>query len=240
MYSEILSSKGPKISGNPIENVTLSIAQNHDIDFIIEAIIESEKSGSQVISTCKVFGINEEEYKNILREILKENIGDYEYDLSGYLIAKQNDEYIGASGSWIEYRDGISSGLIKTSMLTQYLGKDRIEKMNKNIHLISALTLTRENLTFQLEHVYIREKFRKQGMFSILIKENIKRNLLRFPFTKVQTILFKDNFTSFYAHLKLGFIEIETKVAEDNTVLDFFPYNSKTLMELDHNKILNL
>ena len=240
MYSEILSSNERKVSGNPIENVSLSIAQECDIDFIIEAIIESEKSGSQVISTCKVFGINEEEYKSILREILKENIGDYEYELSGYLIAKQNDEYVGASGSWIEGRDGISSGLIKTTMLTPYLGKDKIEKMNKNMRIISSLTLNRENKAFQLEHIYIRERFRKLGIFSILIKKNIKRNLLQFPLTKVQTILFKDNFTSYYAHLKLGFIEIETKVAEDKTVLDFFPYSSKTLMELDHNKILNL
>lgn len=175
MYPEIFSINERIVSENPLENVTLSRAEESDIDFIIEAILESEKSGSQIISTCKVFGISEEEYKSILHEILKENIGDYEYELSGYLIAKQNGEYIGTSGSWIEGLDGISSGLIKASAFTSYLNKNKIDKMNQNVHLISALTLPRENNTFQLEHIYIREKFRKRGMFSILIKENIKK-----------------------------------------------------------------
>ncbi len=240
MYSEIFSTNGQKISNNNFENFNLSPAQESDIDFIIEAILESEKSGTQIISTCKVFNISEEEYKNILHEILKENIEDSEYELPGYLIAKQDKEYIGTSGSWIEGLNNISSGLIKSSVLTPYLSKEKINEMNKNLRLISALTLPRENHAFQLEHIYIREKFRKHGIFSILIKENIKRNLSRFPFTKVQTILFKDNACSYYAHLNLGFNEIETKAVQDKAILDFFPYNSKTILELNHNKIINL
>ena len=59
-----------------IKNCSFRNAEIKDIPFIIETIIEAEKSGSNVIPTCKIFGLTEDEYKNILVEILAENYED--------------------------------------------------------------------------------------------------------------------------------------------------------------------
>ena len=40
-----------------IENLNIRQATLDDIDFVLEAIVESEKSGSNVISSCNIFGL---------------------------------------------------------------------------------------------------------------------------------------------------------------------------------------
>lgn len=239
MYSEIASASEERSSAS-LNSFRFRTANTDDLEFIIEAIIESEKSGAELIGTCLIFGISEEEYKNILAEVLMEDVGDYEYSFKGFLIAESNDEYLGTSGSWIEKLDGVSSGIMKTSILTPYLSEQKIGEMRSNMNIINALTIPREPFAFQLEHIYIRKNFRNRGLFSILIKENIKRNLTRYPFNKVQTILFDKNLASFYAHLKFGFEVIEKKAAADKEVLKYFPFDSKVLMELNKEKINRL
>jgi len=231
MYTKGLSKNGYLVQS--FENLILRQATENDLEFVIEGIIESEKSGGNIIGTCKIFGISEDEYKNILREILHENVGDYEYSLSGFLIVENKDEYIGISGSWIEQLGGISSGIMKSSIFADYLSKDNYDKLEHNIKLIESISIHREPFAFQLEHIYLRNNFRRLGLFSFLIKENIKRNLSRYPFTKVQTILFRGNAASYYAHLKFGFNISELKITHDNDIFKYFPYNSKVLMELD-------
>jgi len=71
-----------------IENLIIRQATADDIDFIIKTIIESDKSSTDVISACNIFSLSESEYKEILKNILAESIGNNEYDINGYLIAE--------------------------------------------------------------------------------------------------------------------------------------------------------
>ena len=215
-----------------IDNLEFRKANKDDIEFVTEAILESEKSDSNIISSCKIFDFTEIEFKNILREILSQDIPYYDYYLSGFLIAELNGEKIGTVGSWIEAADGTASGMVKATILFQYLGAAKFKEINKNTKVIKGLTLNREPGTLQLEHGYTKEKFRRQGVFTSVIKQNIKENLNRQSFSKVQGILFNKNYKSFKAHLKIGYKVVEEKKVDDPDILKFFPYNSKVLMEL--------
>ncbi len=222
-----------------IDNLIFRKANDDDIEFVIEAIIESEKSGSDMVSSCKIFNFTENEFKNILKEILLQDIPNYDYYLSGFLIAEFNGEKIGTVGSWLEAADGTASGMVKATVLFQYLGAAKFKEINKNTKVIKGLTLNREPGNLQLEHGYTKEKFRRQGIFTNVIKRNIKENLQHHNFSKVQGILFNENYKSFKAHLKLGYNVVEEKKVEDPEILKYFPYNSKVLMELSEENFQN-
>ena len=223
-----------------IENIQIQQATVEDVDFIIEAIIESEKSSSNMISSCNIFALNENEFKEILKDVLIQDLEGYDYSLSGFLVSKLNGEYVGASGTWLEGVDGTPSGLIKATVFFPYLDRAKIKGINKNTQIIKGLTLPREAGTLQLEHGYVREKFRRQGVFSQMIRHNIKRNLQKYSFTKAQVILFKDNYKSYCANLKVGYEIVEERKVEDPEILKFFPYNAKVLMEFNQEKIEDL
>ncbi len=223
-----------------IDRLKIRQATEDDIDFVCEAIFESEKSNSQVISSCNIFGITEVRFKEILQDVLLEDIGFYDYYLSGFLIAELNGEYIGALGSWLEGGDNNPSGIIKATILFQYLDKSKMDVINRNANIVRGLTLPREAGALQLEHGYTREKFRRKGVFLRLTKEIIKINFAKYSFNKVQGILFKDNYKSLNANLKFGFEIVDEKRVDDPQIFQYFPYNSKILVEFSGNKILNL
>ncbi len=53
---------------------TIRKAAKSDFDFIAEAIIESEKSGSNIFPYGVLFDVSEMEFKGILQEIFEEEI----------------------------------------------------------------------------------------------------------------------------------------------------------------------
>ncbi len=223
-----------------IEELSIRQATVGDIDFVIETIIESEKSGSNVISSCNIFALNELQFKEILKEVLLQNIPNYDYYLSGFLIAEKDGEYIGALGSWFEAPDETPSGIIKATVLFPYLDKLKMKDISKNTKVVKDLSLNRKSKTLQLEHGYTRMPFRRKGVFTRIIKEIILRNGDEYNFEKVQGILFKENYKSFNAHLKLGYKVVEEKHTYNLEILKFFPYSTKVLMELDKEKFENL
>jgi RimJ/RimL family protein N-acetyltransferase len=220
-----------------IENINVRQATFDDVDFIIEAIVESEKSSSDVISSCNVFGLSEERFKEIIRKVLLENVPNYDYYLSGFILAEKGGEYIGAMGSWIEAAEGVPSGVIKTTILFPYLDKDKMRQISKNASIVKGLTMNREPGTLQLEHDYTRKQYRRQGVFTRLIKENILRNMKEHDeIEKAQVALFKANYKSLNVHLKLGFKIVEEKHVDNPEIFKFFPFDTKVLLELNKEK----
>ncbi len=224
-----------------IEKVTVRQAEVKDIPFVIDAVCESEKSGSDIISSCKVFNFTEEKFREILAEILEQDIEHYDYYLSGFIVAELDGVSIGALGSWIEGAENTVSGILKATSLFPYLDKSSIKTISANTKIVKGLSFNREKGTLQLEHGYVVEKYRRQGVFSKLLAENIKRNYKKHGgFEKVQGILFKDNYKSFNAHSKFGYYVAEEKVVDDPDIYNFFPYNKKVLMEFSKENIIKL
>lgn len=225
-----------------IENVLVRKATINDIPFVIEGIIEAEKSGGDTITTCSIFDLSIDDFKELLKKLLSEDVEDYDYFLSGFFVAEYNGELIGTCGSWVESLNELPSGMIKANMLLQNLSREKILSGNKKVRIIKDLNFPREKGTLQLEHIYVKESFRRKGVASKIIGEIVKNyNNILPKLEKVQGIMFYENFKSYKMHMKNGYFETETRRSEDPEVLTIFPYQSRTLMELygeSLNKIL--
>ena len=116
-----------------------------------------------------------------------------------------------------------------------------MQEIGRNALVIKGLSVNREPGALQLEHDYTREQYRRHGVFTRLIKESISRNTNKHnEIEKVQVALFKANFKSLNAHIKLGFEIVEEKHVDDPEVFKFFPFDTKVLLELSKEKIPGL
>ncbi len=211
-----------------IQNVKIRKAEEKDVDFVIETIIEAEKSGTDKIVSCGLFLLTEDKLREILKEILLKDIEDYEYSLSGFLIAEYKDVSIGALGSWIEELNDLPSSIIKANILIPYLDINNLNIIKNRLRKLNNFGVKREKGAIQLEYGYVIHKFRRKGVFTKLIKENIRKHLNgNLNPNKVETILSKNNYKSFNCYNKLKFdVAFEVKT-DDEEILQIFPYNTK-------------
>jgi GNAT superfamily N-acetyltransferase len=217
-----------------ITNLKVRQACTDDIDFVIETIIEAEKSGSEIIPSCNILLFSKEKFKEILREALLKNNPDYDYSLSGYLIAEKDGENIGALGSWLESYDGVNSSLIKSTVLLPHLSKDQMSEISKNSRIVRELSTDRKKETLQLEYAYVLESYRRQGVFTRLIEEQILRYKGKYsPLRIAQATLSKTNIKSFNAYKKLGFEIVEERHSNNPEIFNFFSSDTKVVMELN-------
>ena len=212
-----------------------------DIDFLIQTIIEADKSGSSCVSSCNVFCFSLEYFETILKDILLKDYSNYEYSLSGFLIAELQGKAVGALGSWIEEEQDIPSFMIKANEIIPKLIDEKKDAAINNLKAIKGFNIKLQKLAIQLEYAYVVEEQRRKKIFTKLIVANIKKHLARnVPFTNVQTIMFKDNFKSFNAYTKLGFVVDQEKKMSNPAILNLFPFDTKVSMVLKKENILNL
>jgi ribosomal protein S18 acetylase RimI-like enzyme len=208
-------------------------ATEKDIEFIIETIIEAEKSGTDKISYCNVFEISETELRTILKNILEEDIEGQELCLSGFLVADFNGITAGAVCSWVEAKDGSTSSITKASVLHYFINKESIEKATSKKEFLEELNISREADTIQIESVFVDNNYRGKGVSGMLIIENIKKHLCTDDrIKKVQIQVAGNNMSAIRSYEKLGF-EIKTrKVCSSKKILDILPSDSKVMMEV--------
>lgn len=214
-----------------------------DIDFIIETIVESDKSSSSVVSACNIFRLSLVDYKELLREILSLDFPNNEYSLSGFLVAEINNRLIGALGSWIEGADGTSNAIYKSNLILNFIDSEKLSHLKEEATLINCLSFSRIFGTIQLEYGYVLPEYRRKGIFSKLIIESIiKLANPKLP-PAAQTIVYTDNKQSFFSFRKLCFYVKEEKFTKDGRIFDYFAYNSKVMLELQSqcvNRLLDI
>ncbi|GAB6283342.1 MAG: hypothetical protein STSR0008_21050 [Ignavibacterium sp.] len=223
---------------NFIQSVNIRKAEEKDVDFIIETIIEAEKSGTDKIVSCGLFLLTEEELRKILKEILLKDVEDYEYSLTGFLVAEYENNLIGALGSWIEELNEVPSSIIKANILIPYLDIQNLNIIKNRLKKLNNFGIKREKGAIQLEYGYVIPEFRRRNVFTKLIKENIKKHFNgHLNPNKVETILLKDNYKSFNCYQKLKFdVTFETKT-DDEELKIIFPYATKVQFAAKGNKL---
>jgi ribosomal protein S18 acetylase RimI-like enzyme len=215
-----------------LNDLVIRNATYQDIDFIIETIIEAEKSFSNKISYCTIFSLSEKELIDLLKLILAENITGQELCYSEYLIAWYNSNYVGACSSWIEASEGFSSAMLKGSLLYEFLGKEKIEGSQKLFSLLQQINIDREKGTLQIVNAYVKKEFRGRGIIAQLILEHIRLQTLKYPnLKKVQLRPTGTNESAYKAYHKIGFNFVYEKTADTNDILNLLPAKSKILME---------
>ena len=208
-------------------NYAVREATTNDIDFLVEAIIEAEKSGSQILSYSKVFNLSEDELKKIFRSMLLEEIEGCEFSLSNYLVAETDHEIAGTIGAWIEHEETPSS-MIKSNLLGYFLPKSSILYASKEAKITSELIIDHVKEALSLVVVYIRPQHRGKHLFELLTNEHVKRN----PGVKELAIqVMSNNIYAIRSYKRYGFEESFVIKSGNPKIRQFLPYSEKMLMK---------
>ena len=119
--------------------ITIRNATLLDIPFLVETIIEAEKSGTNTLSYSTIFGLSEADAKKYIALMLDEEVDDCELSVNAFLVAELNGETVGAVCAWIEEAEGVSSSTLKGNLLRFTLPNKCFESLTKISSLIKEL-----------------------------------------------------------------------------------------------------
>jgi ribosomal protein S18 acetylase RimI-like enzyme len=205
-----------------------------DLDFIVESIIQSDKSGSGSISYCRIYNISEQQLADALKLILIENLGGFEISLNCFKVAEMDGSPVAAVAAWIEGMDGIASGSMKLSAFSFVFPRDNISYSKGNLAIISETTIEREVGTLQLEAVYTDAAYRRQGIACKIIESHIARFKNNHPqIQKSQIQVMKENFSAVNAYLKMGFKIAAERTSRNPKILKLLPGRTRLMLEKD-------
>lgn len=203
----------------------------NDIPFLVETIVAAEKSGTSVFSYATLFEMDEYKVKEVLTEILSEDIVGQELCVSDFLIAYVNGIPAGAVCGWIEGAEG-PSAILKSNVLMFGFGKEHFGKVLSKASLMEPLTIAREDGCLQLESIYVAEKYRGKGIVNAIIEAHLSNHKQQnLAVSKAQIILAKDNDSALKAYEKAGFKVVLEKFQPNTEILKYLPTQHKILME---------
>lgn len=212
--------------------INIRRAIENDVDFVIETIIEAEKSLTDKLSYSTIFNLSIEEVQNTLKRICLLDFQGQELCFSQYLIIEAEGQIAGACCAWIEAEDGLESSLIKGNLLLSEFGREKIIEARKYFPLLHQITIEREPGTLQIVNAYVKSEFRGQGLIGKLILEHIRIYKEKHPtLKKVQLRPIKSNPQACRAYEKIGFRIVLEKTVNDKSVLEILPADTKVLME---------
>jgi len=204
-----------------------------DIDFVIDTIIEAEKSGTNILSYSEIFEISENEVRNYLKLALEEEINGCELSISSFILAEMDKKIAGAVSVWLEGAEGLSSSVLKGNLLSYVMPNDLLMKAKMKAEYIKDAHIDYQVKTFQLGLVYVCEEFRGLQLAKKMIDFAIEMlNELYADIQKMQVQVFTNNTSAIKAYEKAGFKITTTKTSYHSKTPLFLPSNQKVLMEL--------
>jgi ribosomal protein S18 acetylase RimI-like enzyme len=202
-------------------------ANKDDIDFIVEAIIEAEKSGSEVFSYSRVFNLSEEELKGIFRSMLLEEVDGCEFSISNYIIAETGNVVVGTIGAYVESNEQ-SSSIIKSNLLRHFLPARSIIYASQFAKITSELVIDHVKDALSLVVVYINPAHRGNGLFELLTEEHIKRSR---SIIELSVQVMANNLYAIRSYERYGFRTDFIIKSDNENIRQFLPYNEKILMK---------
>ena len=207
-------------------------AKLEDIPFLVETIIEAEKSGTPVFTYNTIFGLGEEEAGNYIAKMLEEEIDDCELSVSGFLLAEKDGNIVGAVGAWVEGAQGVPSTVLKGNLLAYVLPATCLERANKLSHIARDIHIEYRDHTVQIGLVYVASEARGQGLVTLLIDRSISYLKEEHPeLSEAYIQVFGNNIPALKAYEKAGFTTILTKKALLPETANYMPDSSKVLMK---------
>ena len=207
-------------------------AEVRDVNFLLETIVTAEKSGTEKLSYCGVFSLNESAVVEVLRRIILEDFAGQELCLSGFLIVEIDGKYAAATCSWVEASGGLSSDLIKANLLRHHMPLESMASVLKWAKKLTGLIIPREPGAIQLESVYVRSEYRGQGALEALFSAHIEAHKTknRSP-RKIQIVTSGGNSRANAAYKKMGFDIVYKRSIDSLEIQKILPSCEKFLLE---------
>jgi ribosomal protein S18 acetylase RimI-like enzyme len=203
-----------------------------DIPFLVETIIEAEKSGTDILSYSTVFGLSETQTREFLSNMLIEEIDGCELSVSSFFVAENQNKVIAAISAWVEGAEGLPSSVIKGNLLNFALPKFSFEKANSLSPLLRDLHIECVENTIQLGLVYVSENFRGKNLVGLLLNEAIDFYLKNYPEIKIVYVqVFGNNIPAIKAYERVKFEVEKIKVCDKYEIRNYLPSDKKILMK---------
>jgi len=215
-------------------------ATESDYAFLAQCILSADLGNStrQVSSYAALFGISLQQAASAIEEMMSEEMEGCEFSPVHFLVAEYTGKPVAAVCSWIEELDGLSSGMIRSTLIQSYYPQGAIEHVGKLKDLADSVIVLRTPGTMQIEAVFVSEEHRGKGLATKLIKAHVAQFLLQqYPVSKAELMTYIENTTAIHAYEKAGFTIKERTLSDNPEVLKFFPGTGMVLMEAD---IMNL
>lgn len=205
-----------------------------DIDFLVETIIQAEKSFTGSCGLANHFGISEEDLRDYLVQMFDEEIDGCEFSLSSFIVVEYEGQTVAAMGGWLEgvNEDNMPSAILKSNLIQCIMPTEAILKAKENIPITRELSIKRQEGTYQLEYTYVLPKHQGQMLIQSLMEEHIKRAKSFGPHVKImQAHAFEENKVIVLINKMMGF-KISSRVKATNPrILEFYPYDTMVLLE---------
>lgn len=208
--------------------------EERDIEFLVDGIILAEKSGSEILSYSTIFELPEPKIKELLMQILAEDVTGQELCYSGYTVAEVDGKQAGALCSWVEGEGGQSSSILKGTLLQYFFPAESLQKAMAKKSLLDQVTIHRTHGLLMLENGWVADGFRGAGVFKAMFLEKFRLFREQYPNIKTcQAQFMKSNPVGIPFYLKLGFRKMEEKTCNDPQILNLIPCETRVMMELD-------
>lgn len=206
-------------------------AQESDIPFLVQAIIEAEKSGSNLLSLAAIFNLTEEKLKNCLIEIFHIETKGCEFSLDSFFVVEFQGEPIAALATWIESRNDQNScsAITKSNLIGYVFPKTNLESIKRNSTLFEIFNIEREKDSRQIEYVFVAKEHRGKKLVNKLIDIACSGDGQEVKKTQIQ--LWANNIAALKTYKNSGFKITKEIKSEHKDTLQYYPCNTKLLVE---------
>lgn len=214
--------------------VTFRNATITDIPFLVETIIEAEKSGTDILTYSTIFGLSKENTRKYLADMLAEEVDGCELSVSSFLLAEVDGQIVAALAAWIECIEEIPSSVLKGNLLNYILPQEALRKAISLNSLLMEMRIENFPDTIQIGSGYVAPEFRGNNLVGILIQEQITRlSYNKSNVSECYLQVYGCNKSGIKAYERIGFKTILIKESTNKNILDYLPSKSKILMKRD-------
>ena len=211
-------------------------AKVEDIPFLVEVIIEAEKSGSDTIGLAKTFDIDEPDLRKYLTQILAEEIDGCEFSVSSFYVAEYDGFPVAAVGAWIEgeNEDSLPSTILKANLLSYVLPREKFSRLFKISEIIKDIQIERKMHTLQFEYSFVKPEHQGRFLFydldkKIIAKVKFQNNTVK----KAYAQILESNITAIKLSQIMGYKIVARFESKHPEILNYLPCNVKLLLERD-------
>lgn len=205
-------------------------AEPRDLDFIVDCIVESEKSGGAIFPYSETFGVSILQFSQIIKDIFDEEIADQPWCLDHwYLVEFTEGVAVAGLSAWIEGTGGMSSDLLKAQILNFFLKKEWDAAQDK-LQVLSSVSIPRKPQFLQLEHLYTHHLHRGKGYMKALIQHTM--SVFKGNHAEIQVLEINKNAVSLYEYI--GFSVNERQCNESLVRLSLLSGSCKLQLLKNH------
>ena len=215
-----------------MEGLIIRQANINDVPFLVETIIEAEKSGTDILSYSTIFGLTTEEIRKYIADMLLEEIDGCELSISSFMVGEVNRKVVAALSGWVEGANEMSSSELKGNLLTYVLPKESIKRASAINPLLREVHIDYIQGSIQKGAGYIIEEYRHKNIFGLLTSELINSLVKTNPdVSEIYTQIYGCNTPAIKANEKANFNSVMIKESANKEILRYLPSNKKILMK---------